>query len=240
MKDLKSAIDHSPLRFKMRPMSLEIFEEWSSRAARKHHLPVTRIRDEVSEEELESDLVDHLTEGIGLLFEERYSHKPMSWRYGFLCGYVRAKLTTGWHKRYFSRNSRGYEELVKLAALREFLGGDPASVRTICAIYEGRLETEEGTDSERKDASDQMAPAPLPEGVLIFPTHRLPNHPPPEEGFARELRELLKDIIQEKLDLYLDEDYGSLMELCPPLDTHLPEDEVCALLQELDAQPDTS
>ncbi len=259
MIDLKRVIQGSPLRFKLKAMGQDIFEEWSFRAAHKHHLSVQKIRTGVQAEQIEADILDHLTEGLEVLFEERYSHKPMSWRYGFLCGYVRAKLTSGWHKRYLSLNSKQYEDLVKLAAMREFFEQHSESVLAVQSIYRYRLagmdEPEDGelaleTISSRGegDESDAESDRVLEEdmsragvndedlsGVIPFPVFRIPGGRRPEEVFGEELRMLLKDIIQEKLDLIFDREYGPSIDLCPPLDAHLPEPDICGILQQLDA-----
>ena len=258
MIDWKRVIQGSPLRFKLKSMGLDIFQEWSIRAAHKHHLSVQKIRTGVQAEQIESDILDHLTEGLEVLFEERYSHKPMSWRYGFLCGYVRAKLTTGWHKRYLSLNSKQYEDLVKLAAMREFFEQDPESVSAVQSIYRYRLagmdEPEDGElalepissrgggdelDAENDRASgEDMSRAGVSDedlsGVIPFPVSRAPGTRDCKEGFGEELRVMLKDIIQEKLDLIFDREYGPSIDLCPPLDAHLPEPDICGILQQLD------
>ncbi len=252
MIDLKRAVLESPLRFKLKGMGLDIFGEWSLRAAQKHHLAVTRIRAEVKGEQVEADILDHLVEGMGILLEERYSHKPMSWRYGFLCGYVRAKLTAGWHKRYLSLNSRQYEDLVKLAALREFIDQEPSTADSIHSIYNYRMSCMEENEVEepaldefskttdRPDAPGHEEPRDsAPPGVIFFPASKIPGKTRPGEIFGQELRKLLKDIIQEKLDLFFDREYGPSIDLCPPLDAHLPEADICGILKKLDEEVGT-
>lgn len=90
-----------------------------------------------NELEVENDFVEHLSDSIESLVNDKSPEKKATpgWSFGYVCGHAQGALNVKWSNKYLIEPSKEFEDLMKLKTIIELLKLDSDISRKIEVIY---------------------------------------------------------------------------------------------------------
>jgi hypothetical protein len=141
--DYESRIKSSPLIFKMKSISAEVFLRWLSCAGRVYG--VSAGAQTMDRNEIANTFLHRFVDAAKALVENGSDKKAIhGWSFGFLCGHIQGALDVEWFNTYVIRPSNEFSDLMKIKSIIEFFRLDRAARMRLAVIYDYFLEQKAG------------------------------------------------------------------------------------------------
>ncbi|MBT4836297.1 MAG: hypothetical protein HON94_03010 [Methylococcales bacterium] len=133
MKQLKRIIRDSPINFRIKRFSPEIFSIWKRNINR---MDLTETNDKILE-----DVIDSIVSALSTIKKNKdIKSQSTSISYAFVCGHIQGRLDGIWHNRYIIQKSSTFKELLLLKSMMLGVIDDQAKLLEIQSIYDSLLE----------------------------------------------------------------------------------------------------
>ncbi len=135
MNEYFTQIKESPLLFKIKRFTPEVFHRWHQCAQK---LYPTVSPEEQEEKLLFSDMLDAFSGALEQVTSNQHVKKRRrpEWTHGYVCGFVQGNLQVAWYNRYVLSHIEEYKEVLLLKSLLELFKIDPQTWEKLWAVYQ--------------------------------------------------------------------------------------------------------